>query len=244
MLEAKVMVVLTTASPSPMPRAASAMCMADVAELTASAAGAPTSSANSLSKRCARWPVVIQPSRSVCTTSLISSSPIRGGAKGRNVDRISGLYSPRLPSLRLKFAGPPSVPEQAEQVAAHRRQCGQHRVGGRGQRRQNGQRAQRAPQLREEPAHPAGRDGVDVAVGRAVVAEVVPEEPGAWPHDADYLARDVGRHPSVEDRAEDGDREHEVEAPVRERKVLRVAGAEVEEIGRASLGKECRSRWS
>ena len=42
-------VVLMTASPSPMPSAASAMCIAEVAELTASAAGAPTKSRKSFS---------------------------------------------------------------------------------------------------------------------------------------------------------------------------------------------------
>ena len=80
-VDVKVIVVVTTSSPSPMPSAASAMCMAEVAELTASAAGAPTSCANSVSNRCARGPVVIQPSRNVRTTSSISSSPISGGAK-------------------------------------------------------------------------------------------------------------------------------------------------------------------
>src|SRR5207245_8448675 len=82
-------VVATTASPSPMQSEASETCMAEVAELTDKAAGAPTYCANSDSNWLVLGPVVSQPPRRVRTTSSISSSPIKGGAKGRNSDRIT-----------------------------------------------------------------------------------------------------------------------------------------------------------
>src|ERR1700687_2991838 len=89
MLEAKVIGVLTTLSPGPIPSAASATCRADVHELSASAASAPMYSLKSDWKRSTCGPVVIHPDLRVFTTSSISSSPIIGGEKLRNSDLIS-----------------------------------------------------------------------------------------------------------------------------------------------------------
>src|SRR6266568_4767710 len=84
---AKVIGVVMTSSPGPMPRVTRAVCSAAVQELSASAPGAATYAANSVSNRRVLGPVVIQSERSVSTTSSISSCPTRGGAKGRNVAR-------------------------------------------------------------------------------------------------------------------------------------------------------------
>ena len=80
-----VCVVVITSSPGPMPRASNARCNPAVAELTATqcSEASPRKAANSLSNRLAFGPVVIQPERSVSTTSAISSSPMSGIAKGR-----------------------------------------------------------------------------------------------------------------------------------------------------------------
>src|SRR5712692_8735824 len=95
-VEQKVIGVVITTSPGPMPSAARPTCMAPVQELNASAAGADTKLAKSLSKRLALGPVVIQPERSVSTTSAISSSPMEGGEKGRNVLRVSLLQQSQV----------------------------------------------------------------------------------------------------------------------------------------------------
>lgn len=86
-VEQKVIGVVTTASPGPTPNAANPTSIASVAELTASAAGAPTNAENSCSKRLAFGPVVIQSERRVSRTSAISSSPSKGGEKGKKVFR-------------------------------------------------------------------------------------------------------------------------------------------------------------
>src|ERR1051326_2854387 len=78
-----------TASPLPIPSASRERCNAAVPELTASASGAWTNCAKSCSKRFTFGPVVIQSERRVSTTSLISSSPINGGEKGRNLSRTT-----------------------------------------------------------------------------------------------------------------------------------------------------------
>src|SRR4030042_3974587 len=80
--------VVMTASPEPIPKAAKARCRAAVPELTAKACGDPTKAANPSSNRLTFGPVVIHPSRRVFTTSLISSSPMRGGEKGKKWLRI------------------------------------------------------------------------------------------------------------------------------------------------------------
>ena len=79
-----------TSSPAPTPSVASAVCRPAVHELSASAPGASSDAANSVSKRLVFGPVVIQSERSVSTTSRISSSPMTGGAKGRNSVRRAG----------------------------------------------------------------------------------------------------------------------------------------------------------
>ena len=86
-VEQKVIGVVMTSSPGPTPSAASPTNMASVAELTASAAGAPMNAANSCSNRLTFGPVVIQSDRKVSMTSSISSSPSKGGENGRNVFR-------------------------------------------------------------------------------------------------------------------------------------------------------------
>src|SRR5262249_58945145 len=91
MLEQKVIGVLITLSPGPSPSAATAMCSAAVQEFSASAAGASTAAANSLSNCFVFGPVVIQSERRVSTTSAISSSPMLGGEKERNVFRMGSL---------------------------------------------------------------------------------------------------------------------------------------------------------
>ena len=87
---AKVMGVVMTSSPGPIPSVTSAVWRPAVQELSASAPGAPRYAANWPSNRWVRGPVVIQPERSASTTSLISSSPMRGGEKGRNSARWLG----------------------------------------------------------------------------------------------------------------------------------------------------------
>src|SRR5205814_9010574 len=86
---AKVMGVVITSSPGPMPAVLSAVCSAAVQELRASVAGAWRKAANSVSKRLVLGPVVIQLERSVSTTAAISSSPMSGGEKGRNSVRLA-----------------------------------------------------------------------------------------------------------------------------------------------------------
>src|SRR5881275_58286 len=84
---AKVIGVVMTSSPGPMPRVTRAVCSPAVQELSASAPGAATYAANSVSNRRVLGPVVIQSERSVSTTSSISSCPTSGGAKGRKLAR-------------------------------------------------------------------------------------------------------------------------------------------------------------
>ena len=70
---AKVIGVVMTSSPAPMPSVTRAVCSPAVQELSASAPGAPRYAANSVSNRLVLGPVVIQSERSVSTTSSISS---------------------------------------------------------------------------------------------------------------------------------------------------------------------------
>src|SRR5256884_1188966 len=84
---AKVIGVVMTSSPGPMPRVTRAVCSPAVQELSASAPGAARYAANSVSNRRVLGPVVIQSERSVSTTSSISSCPTSGGAKGRKLAR-------------------------------------------------------------------------------------------------------------------------------------------------------------
>src|SRR5262249_33570219 len=72
--------VVTTSSPGPTPAASSERWSAAVQELTAIAYGAPTYSANTVSKARTLGPVESHPDRSVAITSVISDSPIAGGA--------------------------------------------------------------------------------------------------------------------------------------------------------------------
>src|ERR1035437_9681047 len=73
-----------TSSPLPIPMASSAICRPAVAELTAmDSAPASNKPEKSCSNCLVLGPVVIQPERSECTTSAISSSPISGNANGR-----------------------------------------------------------------------------------------------------------------------------------------------------------------
>src|ERR1700687_4988138 len=136
MLEAKVIGVLTTLSPGPIPSAASATCRADVHELSASAASAPMYSLKSDWKRSTCGPVVIHPDLRVFTTSSISSSPIIGGEKLRNSDLISRPSprpSPRWgegEALDLRAGGDPPRPEGLHHLidfllADHRRRKAQ-----------------------------------------------------------------------------------------------------------------------
>src|ERR1051325_2929138 len=85
---AKVIGVVMTSSPGPMPRVTRAVCRAAVQELSASAPGAATYAAKAVSNRRVLGPVVIQSERSGPTTSSISSCPRGGGAKGRKVDEV------------------------------------------------------------------------------------------------------------------------------------------------------------
>ena len=80
---AKVIGVVTTSSPWPIPSAMSARCNPAVAELTASAYGASTTRANSFSNASVLGPVVIHPERIDSAMSCIASSPMDGRAKGR-----------------------------------------------------------------------------------------------------------------------------------------------------------------
>ena len=74
-LAAKVIGVVITASPGPIPKALSATCNAAVHELSPSAAGAVTRLANcSFELLYFLGPVVIHSDRSVCTTASISAS--------------------------------------------------------------------------------------------------------------------------------------------------------------------------
>ncbi len=84
---ANVIGVVITSSPAPMPSVTSAVCRPAVHELSANAPGAPNAVANSVSNRLVFGPVVIQLDRNVSMTSAISSSPMQGGEKGRNVVR-------------------------------------------------------------------------------------------------------------------------------------------------------------
>src|SRR5258708_2633386 len=216
--EQKVMVVATAAAPWPIPKTARATCRAEVAELRASAAGAPTDRANSDSKRAALGPVAIHPSRRACTTSSMSSVAIIGGAKDKNSDRIRGFLH-----------------EQSQQVAPHRGYRGQQRVARGGQRaeasrqgRSHGHGVQLAPKTWEQLAHACGPDAPHIPISRAVVSEVVPEQTAAGPQYAPDLGRHVARHRRVEDRSEDGEGEDQVEAAVRKLEVLGVADSKVE----------------
>src|SRR5947209_6510473 len=102
----KVSGVVITSSPGPTPSVARAVCSPAVHEFSASAPGASRYAANSVSKRWVFGPVVIQSERSVSTTSWISSSPMTGGAKGRNSVRRSGA--------RVSDTGAPSDQAVAE----------------------------------------------------------------------------------------------------------------------------------
>ena len=73
--------VVITSSPSPIPSATSARCIAAVPEATASTCFASRYSAIRSSRSAARGPVVSQPERSASATASISSSPIAGGWK-------------------------------------------------------------------------------------------------------------------------------------------------------------------
>src|SRR5688572_15046461 len=78
----KVSGVVMTSAPSPTPDASNDRWSAAVQEFTATAWRAPVYSANRASNRATRGPVDSHPDSSVSTTSLISSAPIDGGAKG------------------------------------------------------------------------------------------------------------------------------------------------------------------
>ena len=80
--------VVITSSPGPRPRPTRERCMAAVPEATASAWRAPVSSASRRSSSSARGPLVSQPLSSVSVTAAISSGPIAGGWKERNVLRL------------------------------------------------------------------------------------------------------------------------------------------------------------
>src|SRR6266478_5856954 len=223
--EQKVMVVATTASPSPIPRTASATCRAEVAELRASAAGAPTYRANSDSKRAALGPVVIHPSRKACTTSSMSSVAIIGGAKDKNSDRIRG-----------------SLHQQPQQVAPHRGHRGQQPVASGGQRAEasgqgwnHGHAVQLALKTWEQLAHACGPDPAHIPIGRAVVPEVVPEQAAAGPQDAPDLGRHIARHRRVEDGGEEGERKHQIKAAVGKLEVLGIPDPKVE-LGKRLAG--------
>src|SRR5215471_9712295 len=108
---ANVIVVVATRSPLPMPSVASATCSPAVHELSASAAGAPTDAANSLSKRAVFGPVVIQSDRNVSTISWISSSPRFGGENGTVRTSLRGCsvavmgVGPARSSMKSPVAG-------------------------------------------------------------------------------------------------------------------------------------------
>jgi hypothetical protein len=84
---AKVIGVVTTSSPGPIPSATSAACSPAVHEFSASAAGAPVKQRNSRSNSSVRGPAESHPERSVSVTAAISSSPMLGREKGRNPAR-------------------------------------------------------------------------------------------------------------------------------------------------------------
>src|SRR5256884_223373 len=86
----KVIGVVITSSPGPIPSVASAVCSPAVQEFSARAPGAPTNAANSRSNVRVLGPVVIQADLSVSTTASISACPICGGANARNVRRRAG----------------------------------------------------------------------------------------------------------------------------------------------------------
>src|SRR5262245_28854663 len=81
-VEQNVSGVVMTSSPGPIPSAARARWSPAVAELTASAWGAPTYVLNSVSNRAVLGPVVSHPDRKVAATSVISSSSIVGKLYG------------------------------------------------------------------------------------------------------------------------------------------------------------------
>src|SRR5512139_898764 len=84
----KVIVGTMTSSPGPTSIAASDRCSAAVQELTAIACLVSTYSAHWFSNCFTFGPVVIQPERSVSTTSAMAPSSIRGRAYGRKLVRI------------------------------------------------------------------------------------------------------------------------------------------------------------
>src|SRR6266576_1013812 len=161
----KVSGVVMTSSPAPTPSVASAVCRPAVHELSASAPGASRDAANSVSKRLVFGPVVIQSERSVSTTSRISSSPMTGGANGRNSvrragARVSDTGAPR-PFRRWRMWGRrPRRPRARTRAGAASGSRG-WRAHARGQERSFARLPRHV--LRHE-----ARNGVDQLVARAV----------------------------------------------------------------------------
>ena len=78
-------------------------------ELSASAPGASMRAPNSVSKRFVRGPVLIQPERSACPISRISSSPTAGGENRRKSARppLRGLATAGTAAIRSGAEGLP-----------------------------------------------------------------------------------------------------------------------------------------
>ena len=95
-VEANVIEGVTTSSPGPIPRAERTMWSPAVAEVTATACGAPVASRKIPSSSATLGPLVIQPERSDSATAATSSSPRAGRDNGRKSSRIfKGASVPR-----------------------------------------------------------------------------------------------------------------------------------------------------
>ena len=98
-VEAKVIGVVMTSSPTPTPRTSRARWIPAVQEFKASAWLHPTYALNCSSNRCVLGPVPNHPDRSVSTTSSISASRMSGLPNTRKLSRLAGLAdlsSPRF----------------------------------------------------------------------------------------------------------------------------------------------------
>jgi len=84
---AKVIGVVMTSSPGPIPQTSIATWSAAVHDERATASPAPLYAAKACSKRATRGPVPIQPERSVSTTSSISACSMAGLPKTRKLSR-------------------------------------------------------------------------------------------------------------------------------------------------------------
>src|SRR3954454_19159342 len=108
----------TTSSPGPIPSTTSARCRAVVQELTATPCSAPTSAANSRSKRATRGPWATQPERTASAAAWASSSPSRGNITGIRFtgstlrSRLRGLVA----ALPRSLFRPPPVDQALQPV--------------------------------------------------------------------------------------------------------------------------------